>query len=70
MGRAAMLGGRPVPSQDFAAAPLKANFAGRLVRSFVNGETGRNLNLAPWRWNVSDESRLEVVDDEGGLSRS
>lgn len=68
--RAAMLSGRPVPTQDFAAALIKASFVGCLVRSFAQGASGRSLNLVLWRWSASDGSRLEVVDDEGRLLAS
>jgi RES domain-containing protein len=66
--RAAMLAGRPVPTQAFAAALAKAGFAGLLVRSFAHGASAANLNLVLWRWN-RDGDRLEVIDDEGRLDR-
>lgn len=66
--RAAMLEGRPVPTQDFAKALMKDGFAGLLVRSFAKGTTAANLNLVLWRW-TADGCSLEVVDDEDRLGR-
>lgn len=67
--RSAMLDGRPVPTQNFAAALIAAGYVGCLVRSFAHGATDANLNLVLWRWNSAAEDRLEVIDDENRLSR-
>jgi RES domain-containing protein len=66
--RARMIAGKPVPTQDFAAALLADGFAGLLVRSFAAGTTGTDLNLVLWRWTGPD-LRLDVIDDEGRLTR-
>lgn len=66
--RAAMLDGRPVPTQGFATALVADGFAGLLVRSYAQGATDRNLNLVLWRW-TDDGARLQVIDDENRLTR-
>jgi RES domain-containing protein len=66
--RAAMLDGRPVPTQDFAKTLISDGYAGLLVRSFAPGTTTANLNLVLWRWSGSD-AKLDVIDDEGRLGR-
>ncbi|EEX12101.1 RES domain protein [Citreicella sp. SE45] len=66
--RAAMLDGRPVPTQEFARALVSDGFAGLLVRSYAKGATGANLNIVLWRW--TDEGKaLAVIDDENRLGR-
>lgn len=66
--RSAMLDGRPVPTQDFAATLAAEGYAGCLTRSFAAGTTAANLNLVLWRW-TGDGDRLEAIDDEDRLSR-
>jgi len=66
--RAAMLDGRPVPTQDFAKALISDGYAGLVVRSFAPGTTAANLNLVLWRWSSSG-AKLDVIDDEGRLDR-
>ena len=66
--RAAMLDGKPVPTQDFAKALISDGYVGLLVRSFAPGTTAANLNLVLWRWSGTD-TKLDVIDDEGRLGR-
>lgn len=66
--RAAMLDGRPVPTQDFARALISDGYVGLLVRSFAPGTSATNLNLVLWRWSGTD-AKLDVIDDEGRLGR-
>ncbi|MGF1548787.1 MAG: RES family NAD+ phosphorylase [Thiotrichales bacterium] len=66
--RLAMLGGRRVPTQDFASALIAEGYAGLLVRSFAKGALDTDLNLVLWRWGEAGCS-LEVVDDEARLDR-
>lgn len=66
--RAAMLDGRPVPTQDFSSALMTAGFAGLLVRSFAAGTSAASLNLVLWRWSGAGAA-LDVVDDEDRLGR-
>lgn len=64
--RLAMLEGRRVPTQDFAATLIGEGYAGLLVRSFAKGAADTDLNLVLWRWS-SAYGLLEVIDDEGRL---
>ncbi len=66
--RAAMLDGRPVPTQEFARALVSDGFAGLLVRSYAKGATGANLNIVLWRW-TDEGNALAVIDDEDRLGR-
>ncbi|MAU47268.1 MAG: hypothetical protein CMP09_21135 [Yangia sp.] len=66
--RAAMLDGRPVPTQEFARALVSDGFAGLLVRSYAKGATGANLNIVLWRW-TDEGNALAVNDDEDRLGR-
>lgn len=66
--RAAMLDGRPVPTQDFARALVTDGFAGLLIRSFAKGSSETSLNIVLWRW-TGDSCALEVIDDEDRLGR-
>lgn len=66
--RAAMLDGRPVPTQAFARALASDGFAGLLVRSYAKGATEANLNIVLWRW-ADEGSALAVIDDENRLGR-
>lgn len=66
--RAAMLDGRPVPTQDFAAVLIGEGFAGLLVRSHARGASDAVTNLVLWRWSGAG-CALEVVDDEDRLGR-
>ena len=66
--RTKMLGGQPVPTQDFSDKLIADGFAGLLVRSFAKGATADDLNIVLWRW-TGAASHLQVVDDEGRLSR-
>jgi RES domain-containing protein len=67
--RAAMLDGRPVPTQDLARALVTRGFAGLLVRSFAPGTAATNLNLVLWRWS-GDGASLEAIDDDNRLGRA
>ena len=66
--RAAMLDGRPVPTQEVARALVSDGFAGLLVRSYAKGATGANLNIVLWRW-TDEGNALAVIDDEDRLGR-
>lgn len=66
--RAAMLDGRPVPTQEFARALVSDGFAGLLVRSYAKGASATNLNIVLWRW-TDEGSALAVIDDEDRLGR-
>lgn len=66
--RARMNRGEPVPTQDLARTLIAEGFAGLLVRSFARGARPDDLNLVLWRWTPPD-ARLELVDDEGRLTR-
>lgn len=66
--RARMLGGQPVPTQDFAARLIADGFAGLLIRSYAKGAGAGDLNTVLWRWN-GPGCTLRVVDDEDRLTR-
>ena len=66
--RAAMLDGRPVPTQIFSNALVRDGFAGLLVRSFAKGADADALNIVLWRW-TGTTCALAVVDDENRLGR-
>ena len=63
-----MLDGQAVPTQDFAAALISNGFAGLLFQSYAKGASATDFNIALWKW-TGDSCDLEVVDDEGRLSR-
>ena len=66
--RTRMLQGQSVPTQDFACGLIADGFAGLLIRSFAKGAAATDLNMVLWQW--ADEGQtLDVVDDEGRLSR-
>ncbi len=66
--RMKMLQGQTVPTQDFAASLITNGFAGLLIRSYTNCASENNFNVVLWQWK-SDSCKLEVIDDEGRLSR-
>lgn len=66
--RTRMLEGKTVPTQDFARRLIADGFAGLLIRSHAKGASRSDFNIVLWRWAV-DGCDLEVVDDEGRLSR-
>lgn len=66
--RLAMLEGRRVPTQEFVRDLIAEGYSGLLVRSFAKGATGADLNLVLWNWS-GQRCSLEVIDDEGRLSR-
>lgn len=66
--RAAMLAGRPVPTQDFASGLIGDGYVACLVRSFATGASEANLNLVLWHWNTNDLDRVTVIDDESRLA--
>lgn len=68
--RARVNEGVPVPTQALADVLAAEGYTGLIVRSFARGAPFDALNLVLWRWNIGDDDRLEVVDDEGRLSRS
>ena len=66
--RAKMLGGQPVPTQNFAEALIAEGYAGLFTRSYAKGSTADDFNIVLWRWTGAGCS-LAVVDDENRLSR-
>lgn len=66
--RAAMLDGRPVPTQDFAQTLIAQGHVGLLVPSFAKGAGARDLNLVLWQW-ADKTAQLSVIDDENRLGR-
>ncbi|WP_245594988.1 RES domain-containing protein [Gemmobacter nectariphilus] len=66
--RAAMLDGRAVPTQDFSRRLVAEGFVGLLVRSYVKGAAGTDLNMVLWHW-TRDGCALDVIDDEDRLGR-
>jgi len=66
--RAKMLGGQPVPTQNFAQALIAEGYVGLFTRSYAKGATSDDFNIVLWRW-TSDGCSLAVVDDENRLSR-
>ena len=66
--RAKMLGGQPVPTQDFSIKLITHGFVGMLVRSFAKGASANDFNIVLWRW-TGVGCGLAVVDDENRLSR-
>lgn len=56
-------------TQAFARRLIGRGFNALLVRSFVPGATGGDLNLVLWRWGAALPCRLVLVDDENRLSR-
>ncbi|MEO1456886.1 MAG: RES family NAD+ phosphorylase [Pseudomonadota bacterium] len=67
--RLRMIKGETVPTQTFADGLVLDGFAGLLVRSFATGARDDQLNLVHWRWNSGEDNRLELIDDQGRLSR-
>jgi RES domain-containing protein len=67
--RARMNDGAAVPTQTLADGLAGEGYTGLIVRSSARGAPPDALNLALWRWNTGGDDRLEVVDDEGRLSR-
>jgi RES domain-containing protein len=63
-----MLEGKSVPTQTFARSLIADGFAGLLIRSFAKGTSAVDYNIVLWRW-TGEGCRLDVVDDEGRLSR-
>lgn len=66
--RAKMLDGQTVPTQGFAASLIADGFAGLLIRSYAKGASATDLNIVLWQW-TDNNCNLDVVDDEGRLSR-
>ena len=66
--RARMLDGQTVPTQNFATSLITNSFAGLLIRSHAKGASALDYNIVLWRW-TGEGRRLDVVDDEGRLSR-
>lgn len=56
-------------TQKFARDLVSKGYYGLLVRSFAAGTNDNDLNLVLWRWGSSPPSRLDLIDDEGRLSR-
>lgn len=67
--RGRMARGEEVPTQNLAVALMTAGFAGMLVPSFARGAAVDQMNLVLWRWNTGRGDQLELIDDEGRLSR-
>jgi len=61
--------GAAVPTQGFAETLMAEGYAGLQVSSFAVGATPGDLNLVLWRWNTGPDNRLDLIDDEGRLSR-
>lgn len=57
------------PTQGFARRLIAIGHHGLLVRSFARGAGPDDLNLVLWRWGPSAPARLDLIDDEGRLSR-
>jgi len=66
--RIKMLEGLSVPTQTLARSLIADGFAGLLIRSFAKGTSAVDHNIVLWRW-TDEGCRLDVVDDEGRLSR-
>ncbi|SFF26886.1 RES domain-containing protein [Sulfitobacter brevis] len=66
--RTKMLDGQTVPTQKFAAVLISNGFAGLLFQSYAKGASATDFNIVLWKW-TGDSCDLEVVDDEGRLSR-
>lgn len=66
--RTKMLNSQTVPTQDFAAHLIANSFAGVLIRSYAKGASATDFNIVLWQW-MGDSCGLDVVDDEGRLSR-
>ncbi len=66
--RTKMLDGQNVPTQDFAKRLIADGFAGLLIRSFAKGASESHFNIVLWQW-AGGSCSLDVVDDEGRLSR-
>lgn len=66
--RTKMLDGQTVPTQAFADSLVLDGFVGLLTRSYTKGSSPTDFNIALWQW-TGDSCVLEVVDDEGRLSR-
>ncbi|THF87616.1 MAG: RES domain-containing protein, partial [Sulfitobacter sp. SK025] len=52
----------------FAVALISNGFAGLLFQSYAKGASATDLNIVLWKW-TGDSCALDVVDDEGRLSR-
>lgn len=57
------------PTQAFARRLAAEGYHGLLVRSFVPGVQGDDLNLVLWSWGAMAPSRLTLIDDENRLAR-
>jgi RES domain-containing protein len=67
--RDAMRGGRPAPTQSFAAQLKEAGAHGLLVPSFAPGADADDMNIVVFAWNSEGRATLRVIDDEGRLGR-
>ncbi|WP_448577852.1 RES family NAD+ phosphorylase [Thermaurantiacus sp.] len=67
--RDAMRGGRPAPTQNFAARLKEAGIHGLLVPSFAPGADADDLNIVVFAWNSEGGATLRVIDDENRLAR-
>lgn len=67
--RDAMRGGRPAPTQSFAARLKDAGIHGLLVPSFAPGADADDLNIVVFAWNSEGGAALRVIDDENRLAR-
>ncbi|MBT9160594.1 MAG: hypothetical protein DDT26_01881 [Dehalococcoidia bacterium] len=67
--REAMRGGRPAPTQAFAARLKDAGIHGLLVPSFAPGADVDDLNLVVLAWNGDFGPTLRVIDNENRLAR-
>ncbi len=61
--------GQGVPTQDLAAALIAAGHSGMAVPSYAKGARAGALNIVLWRWGPGTPAGLDVIDDEGRLSR-
>jgi RES domain-containing protein len=66
--RTKMLDGQTVPTQGFAASLIADGLVGVLIRSYAKGASATDFNIVLWQW-TGDSCDLEVIDDEGRLSR-
>ena len=64
-----MLEGAVPSSQALADRLISADYAGMLVRSFAPGTSDDEFNLVLWNWGPDRPSRINLIDDEGRLSR-
>ncbi len=54
-------------TQKFAMELIGEGYTAMLVRSFVRGAGGHDVNLVAWHWGAGPDSQITLIDDENRL---